>query len=91
MNRVADDRWIVDYFKRTCAPTEAFFHSMLLPRWAAVAAPGALHFMRFFDSANPRVLDESMKVEMLASGKFFARKFDSTSGPLLDWIDEEAL
>jgi hypothetical protein len=83
---------LVEHFRRTYLPTEAFFHTFLLPRWDAQNAGHNLHYLRFVGSrAHPEMVSDDDWAELVDSGAYFARKFDATHTALLDRIDRVLL
>jgi hypothetical protein len=52
-----------------------------------------LHYARWakYGAAHPEILTQDDLEDMTRSGKFFARKFDSSSEGLLDRIDTDLL
>lgn len=77
---------ITAYFFKTFIPTEAFFHTVLLPKWERSNGGRRLHFRRG-SGARALLLDDSDLKAMRESGAFFARKF-APDAPVLDTIDE---
>jgi hypothetical protein len=83
---------LVDDFRHSYCPNEAFFHTLLLPRWEHANAGHNLHHLRFIGaSAHPETIDERDWPELVGSKAFFARKFDPSDIALLDRIDRELL
>jgi Core-2/I-Branching enzyme len=83
---------LVEHFRHTYLPTEAFFHTLLLPRWATENAGHNLHYLRFMGAnAHPEIVVEGDWYALVESGAYFARKFDATDVALLDRIDRELL
>jgi hypothetical protein len=80
---------LVHYFSRTYIPTESFFHTILFPEWEDRNAGTNLHYrVMAGDGARPKLLDENDLDAMIASGKYFARKFARDS-PVLDALDRQ--
>jgi hypothetical protein len=83
---------LVEYFRHTYCPNEAFFHTALLPRWDAVNAGRNQHYIQFVgERAHPEILQERDWERLVGSGAFFARKFDASDVALLDRIDRDLL
>jgi hypothetical protein len=83
---------LVEYFRHTYCPNEAFFHTVLLPRWDAVNAGHNLHYLQFVgERAHPETIQNRDWDALVGSGAFFARKFDASDVALLDRIDRELL
>ncbi|HEV2309374.1 MAG TPA: beta-1,6-N-acetylglucosaminyltransferase [Acidimicrobiia bacterium] len=85
------DSALLDYFRRTAVPSEAWFHTVLGASQGEALLPELLHFTRFEGGARPRSQVESDFDEAQGSGRFFARKFDASSQTLLDRIDAQLL
>lgn len=83
---------LLEHFRHSYCPNEAFFHTLLLPRWDHANAGHNLHYIRFVgDNAHPETVRDHDWAEVVGSGAFFARKFDASDGALLDRIDRELL
>jgi hypothetical protein len=83
---------LLAWFRRTYIPTESFLHTLLLPTWEPMNAGTNLQFVRFGPNrAHPDVLTRDDWHDLVASGEFFARKFDPADQDLLDRIDSELL
>jgi hypothetical protein len=92
VQRVEGAPELVEYFRHSYCPNEAFFHTLLLPHWAERNAGVNLHYLRFDGTAaHPDVLTDDDWDAICSSGRYFARKFDGSSGPLLDRLDSQAL
>jgi hypothetical protein len=86
-----DEPGLLAHFMRTAIPSESWFHTVLGTRHASTLRDELLHFTRFEGGVNPRVLTDADFDDARASGRFYTRKFDARSGPLLDRIDRELL
>ncbi len=92
LDRAASAPTLVEYFRHTYLPTESFFHTVLLPYWESDNADHNLHFRRFVPGhAHPEVLREADWDELVASHRFFARKFDPPDVAVVDRIDRDLL
>jgi hypothetical protein len=79
----------VRHYRRTFSPSESFFHSILLNDPRIRVLPGYLHFEHWEPHASsPSTLSLDDLPTVLASGKYFARKFDAEVNPsMLDHLD----
>ena len=77
---------LLRYFAGTRVPSEAYVHTVLRNDQALRNDPGMLHYARWEASPHPSWLSTGDLDVMLASGKWFARKFrqDDTVLDLLD-------
>jgi hypothetical protein len=77
---------LLRYFAGTRVPSEAYVHTVLRNEHTLKNDPGMLHYARWEASPHPSWLSTDDLDEMLASGKWFARKFrqDDTVLDLLD-------
>lgn len=82
---------LLDHFRHAAIPTEGWFHTVLGSAHESELVPQPLTFCRFGSSAHPRLFVETDLAEAVESQRFFARKFDESSGGLLDRIDVELL
>ncbi|MGQ0831581.1 MAG: glycosyltransferase [Microthrixaceae bacterium] len=85
-----EDADLLAYFRRCAIPSEAWFHTVLWPHRRALL-PERLHLAEFGGGSHPRVLGPEDFAEVASSGRWFARKLDSSSARLLDRIDIELL
>ncbi len=88
-----DDRELVEHFRHTISPEEAFFQTVLLDggRFRLVNDDRRFHDFKGSRDGSPRTLGAADLPE-LASGRYdFARKFAATDVALLDRIDRELL
>ncbi len=92
LEQVAASPDLVEHYRRSYCPNESFFHTLLLPRWETANAGHNLHHLRFVgERAHPETVRDADFDELVASGAFFARKFDPADVALLDRIDCELL
>ncbi|MGY2078735.1 beta-1,6-N-acetylglucosaminyltransferase [Modestobacter sp. SYSU DS0657] len=84
---------VVRHFERTVIPSEAMVHSLLANAPDVRVERDSLHHIRWTDdgSGRPDVFTEADLPELLASGRFFARKFDLAQGTVLDQLDRLVL
>jgi len=79
---------LLEHFRHSYCPNEAFFHTLLLPRWEHANAGHNLHYIRFVgERAHPETVREGDWPEFVESKAYFARKFDASDAALLDRID----
>jgi hypothetical protein len=81
------------FARHTLIPDEAFFQTILTTGSFTLASDDD-RFVRWpdIDAMNPAVLDRRDLAAVRASGKAFARKFDSRrDSKILDFLDESAL
>jgi hypothetical protein len=92
MQEVRQSAGLLAYFRRTYIPSESFFHTLVLPKWEHLNSGSNLQFVRFRPNrAHPDTLTDDDWDDLVASGEFFARKFDPEDLELLDRIDRELL
>jgi hypothetical protein len=90
--QVHDSPDLVHHYRRTYCPNESIFHTLLLPRWGSTNAGHNLHYVRFVgERAHPETMSEEEWDLAVASGAFFARKFDPDDIGLLDQVDRSLL
>jgi hypothetical protein len=77
---------VVRHFERATHPAEGYPHTVLLNDPSIVVQPEMLHFARWRASSHPDYLTVDDLPEMLASGRWFARKF-LPDAPVLDRLD----
>jgi hypothetical protein len=77
---------LVRHYARTRAPSESFYHTILLNDPAIVNLPEPLHYIVWPQSAHPRYLTLDDLPAMRDSGCWFARKFHEDD-PVLDELD----
>ncbi len=83
---------LVRWYQRTILPSESFFLTYLRSQPGIRIRAQPLHHIRFpTGAAHPVVFTDEDFGDLASSEFFFARKFDSTSGGLLDRIDQELL
>lgn len=75
------------YSKRRFLPEEGYFAIALANRPGLRLCRDNRRFVKWAGGDHPKLLEESDVDEMLASGCFFARKFDERA-PVLDLIDQ---
>jgi len=89
----ADHRAINRYYARTLHASESYFQSILHNAKNLNVADDSLRYMRWPTSgptSHPSTLTLADHAEIMASGKYFARKFDqSIDQAILDKIDIE--
>lgn len=78
---------LLRYYNGTRHPNESYIHTVLRNDPSLVNLPGMLHFTRWGGSPHPHILTTADLPEMLASGFWFARKFQQDD-PVLDALDE---
>jgi len=94
-------RYVLDYtmrqkgfqrfMKMTSHPDEMFFHTVVMNSpFARLAANELLHYLEWIKgNQNPNILTRADYKRIIASGKFFARKFDPGVDPcILDMLDQ---
>ena len=74
---------VLRHFERTPTPSEGYSHTVLMNDPKVVVRPEMLHFARWGASAHPDILGVEDLSAMLASGRWFARKFVEDD-PVLD-------
>ena len=76
--RTIRERHLMNYMRHTHCAEEVLFHTILLnvePRFPVI--PDSKRYSKWEgDARSPKVLDESDFEEVMASGCFFARKFE---------------
>ncbi len=79
----------VAHYRRTCIPTESFFHTLLAGAPELSVCDRDLHYESWGPlDASPAVLRREDLADALASGCYFARKFDrSQDADVLDDLD----
>lgn len=88
---LAENPRYANYFRRTYIPDEAFFHTLLYKYSPWELSPTSLHYEQWglTDSPSPVTLRTEDVPAAIASGAYFARKFDITvDGGALDLVDE---
>ncbi|MGY5882412.1 beta-1,6-N-acetylglucosaminyltransferase [Modestobacter lacusdianchii] len=83
---------VVDHFQHAVIPSESLTHTLLVNAPDVRVERASLHHIRWSDagSGRPDVFAEEDLPGILASGKFFARKFERDS-PVLDRLDDVVL
>lgn len=88
-----DNRDVVDFFRRTECPDEMFFHTIVLnSRFGASVLNDNLRYVDWSGKGrHPKTLTLEDFPRLVASGKLFARKFDSSvDAAILDRLDDHA-
>ena len=80
----------VRFFEHVLIPDELFFHTIVMNSpFAGTVVPDHLRYIDWSSDPGPVVLRSSDLARLRASGKLFARKFDTAVDPeVLDRIDE---
>lgn len=81
---------VVDHFKRTVVPDEAFAQTVLIHDGSFALCNDDLRFVDFQSSrdGHPRILTSADCSALVAGGYHFARKFDlEIDAAALDWLD----
>ncbi len=78
---------LLRYYSRTRIPSESYVHTVLRNQSDLVNLPGMLHYARWAASPHPEWLTIEDLPAMLASGRWFARKFREDD-PVLDRLDD---
>jgi hypothetical protein len=89
----ARERALVEYFRRTMSPEEAFVQTVLVNSGRFRLHGGHLRYMDFTHSVggSPRTLTSADFEHLRTSGCYFARKFDArVDSSILDRLDELA-
>jgi hypothetical protein len=90
--QLRDSPDLIEHYRRTYCPDESLFHTLLLPRWEADNGGHDLHYLRFAGARpHPEMVTEDDWDDLVASGAFFARKFDPSAIELLDRVDRNLL
>lgn len=83
----------LDFFRNVKMPDEIFVQSVLMSSPVADSIVNEeIHHVEWLDGAHPATFTAADLGRLLASGKLFARKFDTQiDSEILDLIDREAL
>lgn len=90
---VRNNRDVVDFFRWTECPDEMFFHTIVLnSRFGGNVLNDNLRYVDWSDRGkHPKTLTLEDFPRLVASGKLFARKFDSSvDAVILDHLDDHA-
>ncbi len=85
----AVDKRLVDFFKTSFAPDESFIQTIIgNSPFAAQVRPGPTYADWSEQKSGPALITSAHLPAMAASGRFFARKFDDSSGEVIAQIDK---
>lgn len=80
------DPKLLRYYSHTRVPSESYIHTVLRNDASLRNLPRMMHYATWVDSPHPVWLTEADLAPMLASGRWFARKF-APDDPVLDILD----
>ena len=89
LHEVAADKRYIQFFKSAFCPDESFFQTIIGNSIFAAQVKGYLTYTDWSVDPGPAVINENHLPVLKAADKFFARKFNDASAPVLEVIDKE--